>query len=337
METEAEGRPAAAVAVAASAGGVEALSGFVRALPADFPGAVLVVLHISPAGPSVLPRILARAGKLPVVHAGDGADLLPGVVVVAPPDQHLMVRDSHTELSHGPRQNGHRPSADALFRSTALAYGRRSAGIVLSGTMDDGSAGLRAIGRAHGLTIAQDPTEAAFPGMPSAAIAGANPAVVCRVADMADRLTTWMSQLHIPASVPTDRTTLDDPLASEEISGFTCPECGGTLWLDHWLGTERFRCRVGHSFSAQALMAGKRDVLESALWAAVVALEEKIDLSTRLLRRLERTARPAQLTRYREDIEATVGQAQHLRDLIVQLVNEEPLPTEDESHVDAAH
>jgi two-component system chemotaxis response regulator CheB len=248
MDTE-DGHAKAVVAVAASAGGVEALTNFVAHLPADFEAATLVVLHLPPGGPSVLPNILARAGKLPVVHAEAGLPLRPGVVLVAPPGHHLVVRDHHADLLRGPRENGHRPSADALFRSVARAYGDRAAGVVLSGTMDDGAAGLRVIGLAHGLTMAQEPSEAAFPGMPTAAITEARPSIVCRVADMAERLVTWMSRL------PTD-DAIDDPSEGEEtmsyseralrkeLSEFTCPECGGTLWLDSSMGAERFRCRV---------------------------------------------------------------------------------------------
>jgi two-component system chemotaxis response regulator CheB len=340
MDTE-NGRAKAVVAVAASAGGVEALTNFVGHLPPDFGAVTLVVLHLPPGGPSVLPSILARAAKLPVVHAEAGLPLRPGVVIVAPPGHHLVVRDHQTDLIRGPRENGHRPSADALFRSAALAYGDRSAGVVLSGTMDDGAAGLRAIGLADGLTIAQEPSEAAFPGMPRAAIAEAHPSIVCRVADMAEHLVTWMSKL------PTD-DAIDEPSEADqtmsysehalrnELSEFTCPECGGTLWLDNSMGAERFRCRVGHTFSFRGLQVGKQEALEAALWAAIVALQERADLSRRLLKRLEGVGRPSQLQRYRDDVSEAGKQVELLRSLIGELVRPEMLPSDGDDDVHAA-
>lgn len=185
--------PAGVVAVAASAGGVEALSVFARSLPADFPGAVLIVLHLPESGPSVLPSILGRSCALRVVAAATDNYLEAGVVMVAPPGQHLRVHDQYVVLDRGPKEHGHRPSADALFRSVAETYGPRGAGVVLSGTMDDGAVGLRMIGECGGFTIAQDPSEAAFPGMPSAAIAEATPDRVCRAGAIGRELATWIA------------------------------------------------------------------------------------------------------------------------------------------------
>jgi two-component system, chemotaxis family, protein-glutamate methylesterase/glutaminase len=179
--------PVAVVAVAASAGGVEALSGFVAALPANFPATVLVVLHIPPAGTSVLPAILSRASKLPARHPEDGELLTAGVILAAPPDRHMTVDGIAVQVFAGPRENGHRPAADVLMRSVAEHFGQRAAGVVLSGTMDDGAPGLRAVRAAGGFTFVQDPAEAAFPGMPTAAIEEAEPHVVGAVGAAGDR------------------------------------------------------------------------------------------------------------------------------------------------------
>lgn len=322
-------KPVAAVGVAASAGGVEALTAFTRGLPGEFPGAVLVVLHLSDTGPSVLPNILARTTPLTVVPATDGMALRRGLVVVAPPGQHLRVRGGVVALDAGPRENGHRPSADALFRSLAESWGRRAVGVVLSGTMGDGAAGLRAIGNAHGLTVAQDPEEAAFPGMPRAAIAEAEPALVCRVGEMAGKLMAWMGELG-PAEGACDPPGVDGPtgartMSTSELSEFTCPECGGSLWLDRTFGTERYRCRVGHAFSPNGLLVGKQDAIESALWAAVVAIEERADVSRRLLRRLGGSSNRALLRRYRDDITQASDRIEILRGLIKELVDQGPL------------
>lgn len=328
MSPRSVAKPGAVVGVAASAGGVAALTAFIRALPGDFPGAVLVVLHLSDTGPSVLPDILARNTPLTVVPAHEGMALRRGLVVVAPPGQHLRVRGGGVALDAGPRENGHRPSADALFRSLAESWGRRAAGIVLSGTMDDGAAGLRVIGHAHGLTVVQDPAEADFPGMPRAAIAEAAPALVCPVAEMGEKLVAWMGELG-PAEEEADPYSEDGPagatMSTSELSEFTCPECGGTLWLDGTYGAERYRCRVGHTFSPDGLLVGKQDALEAALWAAIVAIEERADVSRRLLRRLEGRISSIMLQRYRDDITQAAGRIAILRGLIDELLDEGPL------------
>lgn len=322
MGADPRNRPDAVVAVVASAGGVEALSSFVSGLPTDFGAAVLVVLHIPAQGPSVLPGILARAGVLRARHPADGDPLERGVIFVAPPDRHLTVSDGVVRVLPGPRENGHRPSADALLRSVAEVFGTRSAGVVLSGTMDDGAAGLRAVRIFGGLAIVQDPSEAAFPGMPNAALEAAETAVVSRAHDIGKRLCDWLGEIaelhHEEVSL-----SMDDPPDAQhdgEVTEFTCPECGGSLWrLDHY-GVERYRCRVGHSFSRDGLMLGKQDALEAALWAAIVALEEKADLARRVARRLEKIGRTSQLDRYKRDIATAEQQLSYLKNMVDELI-----------------
>jgi len=172
-----------AVAVGASAGGVDALSRLVEALPADFPGALLVVLHISPASASVLPQILVRAGSLPAAHAHDGEPIEPGRIYVAPPDFHLLVLDHTIRVVRGPTENNHRPAIDPLFRSLALSAGPDAIAVVLTGALDDGSAGAVAVSARGGTVLVQDPEEAAYPAMPLNAIAADPP---CRVATVGE-------------------------------------------------------------------------------------------------------------------------------------------------------
>lgn len=313
-------RPAAVVAVAASAGGVEALSGFVAALPARFPAAVLVVLHIPPAGPSVLPAILSRVSELPARHPDDGELLTPGVIFVAPPDRHMSVDGTSVHVYAGPRENGHRPAADVLLRSVAEHFGQRAAGVVLSGTMDDGAAGLRAVRAAGGFTLVQDPAEAAFPGMPSAAIEEAEPHVVDAVGTLADHICKWISELpDYPSNL--DMTHQDaDWTDRADLTPVTCPDCGGTLWRRDEYGAERFRRRVGHTYSADGLLLGKQTALESALWAAIVALEERAEVSRRISRRLRQTGRHTQLGRYSRKIADAEQRAALLRDLMNDII-----------------
>jgi len=194
--TQAKAGLPAVVGVVASAGGVEALRTFVAGLPEDFPAIVLVVLHIRPSTPSMLPHILSRAGNLPARHPEDGEALAGGVILVAPPDRHLVVSAGHARVLDTPRENGHRPSADALLRSVAEHFGPVGCGVVLSGTMDDGAAGLAAVRRMGGLALVQDPAEAAFANMPRAAISEADPQFVEPVAALPDRISAWLDGLR---------------------------------------------------------------------------------------------------------------------------------------------
>jgi two-component system, chemotaxis family, protein-glutamate methylesterase/glutaminase len=319
--------PSAVIAVAASAGGVEALQRFVSGLPADLDAAVLVVLHISPSGPSVLPGILARAGRLPARHPMDKEPLQSSVVIVAPPDRHLAIEDSHVRSIPGPRENGHRPSADVLMRSVADRFGRRSAGVILSGTMDDGAAGLKAIRSSGGLAVVQEPTEAAFPWMPLAAIEAADPQVVCPLADMGTQLVEWLAQLDRTDQAEEADMESVDPREEERrqsLSPFTCPECGGTLWKVDELGAERYRCRVGHAFSEGSLFRGKQDALESALWAAIVALEEKADLCRRISKRLEAAGQVDRVARYQKDIDDAEAHIEYLKSRLQDAISSFP-------------
>ena len=183
----------AAVAVAASAGGVMALRRFVSGLPENFPAPVLIVLHIPARGPTVLPEILSRAGPLPARHPADGEPLAGGVILVAPPDRHLAVSGGCARLLASPPEHGHRPSADVLLCSVASDFGTACCGVILSGTMNDGAAGLAAVRQAGGLALVQDPAEAEFPGMPQAAIAAADPQFVAPLSMLAGRLGAWVS------------------------------------------------------------------------------------------------------------------------------------------------
>jgi two-component system chemotaxis response regulator CheB len=178
-------RGEAVVVAGASAGGVEALVQLVRSLPADFPHPVLVVLHVAPTGTSVLPAILSRACRLVVGSPADGEELRPGHVYVAPPDRHLVVADARLRLSQTPRENGHRPAIDATMRTTASAYDGATIGIVLSGSRDDGTAGLMAIKASGGTAIVQDPDEALYPSMPLSALAHVEADAVLPVRAMA--------------------------------------------------------------------------------------------------------------------------------------------------------
>ena len=298
------------------------LQAFVSKLPANVPAVVLVVLHIPPTSPTVLPQILARAGPLPARHPQDGELLRAGVILVAPPGRHLAVDGGQVRLLAGPRENSHRPSADILLRSLAVNCQARCSGVVLSGTMDDGAAGLAAVRRVGGLALVQDPAEAAFPSMPKAAIEEAGPQFVGPVDALAGHLMSWLAGLgqEVPVAHAAVEATEDD----RELTPFTCFECGGTLWLRDDYGARQLRCRVGHTFSVQGLLVDKQAALECALWAAVVALDERADLSRRIIKRLERHGRAQRAEAYRDDIAVAERQAKLLREVIGDLVKTGP-------------
>ncbi len=175
------------VVIGASAGGVEALQRVVSGLPADLAASVCIVLHRATGSVSALAKVLDRAGPLPCRTAVDGEALVRGEILVASPDHHLIVEDGHVRLTQDPPERGLRPSVDVLFRSASAAHDGRVIGVVLSGTLDDGTAGLAMIKGGGGGAIVQDPAKAMYPGMPASAIAGVQVDAVVgldRVAEM---------------------------------------------------------------------------------------------------------------------------------------------------------
>jgi two-component system chemotaxis response regulator CheB len=303
------------VVAGASAGGVEALVELVKTLPSDFPHPVLVVLHVAPSGTSVLPAILARACSLPVSSPLDGAEIRPGRVYVAPPDSHLVVDDSVLRLSKAPRENGHRPAIDPTMRSAAQFYDGSTLGIVMSGSRDDGTAGLLAIKAAGGTAIVQDPAEALYDAMPLNALAHVDVDAVLPVSEMA----TW-----ILANRPDPPETSENPVSEEpainrgeraasgEGTRYTCPDCGGVLFERHERALERFACSVGHVFSIQSLSSAQASALETALWAAVRALDDR----AALLRRLAARARASSHMRSAASFEHQAHEALERADTI---------------------
>jgi two-component system chemotaxis response regulator CheB len=290
------------VVVGASAGGIEALSTVVAGLPRDMPAAVFVVLHLPTNGTSVLPAILSRAGPLPAAHAVDGDPVRPGRIYVARPDYHLLIRDGHIRLARGPRENGHRPAVDALFRSAARAYGPRVIGVVLSGSLDDGTAGLQAIKQRGGIAVVQDPSTALFPGMPRSALENVEVDHCLPLREIPPLLVTLASQ-PLPKEamqlVPPPGMEMEADMAELELaalqreerpgtpSGYTCPECHGSLQEIRDGELIRFRCRVGHAYSAESLLAQQSDALEAALYMALDLIKERESLARRLVARAE--------------------------------------------------
>lgn len=283
------------VVVGASAGGVEALRTLVGGLPVDFPATVLVVLHVPTAGKSALPVILDRAGPLPARHARDGDRLRRGVVLVAPPDQHMIVYDDAVTLSHGPKENGHRPAVDVLFRSAAKVLGPRVIGVILSGALDDGTAGMVAVTLRGGVGIVQDPQEALHESMPRSARDAAGVEHVVPAKEIPQLLASLVGEWAADerpapsklmameaAMADLDPQALHAPARPGTPAGFACPDCHGSLFQIAEGNLVRFRCRVGHAWSPDNLIAQQTSDVESALWMALRSLEEKSALSREL-------------------------------------------------------
>jgi two-component system, chemotaxis family, protein-glutamate methylesterase/glutaminase len=315
------------VVVGASAGGVEALTRFVRALPSDFDTPILVVLHVPSTWPSLLPEILNRAGPLPVAHAVDGETLLGGRIYVAPPDCHLQVTGNHVELTKSARENGHRPAIDPLFRTAAAAYDGTTAGVILSGTLDDGTVGLSQIKLRHGATLVQDPEDAIYPAMPVNAIDFVDPDYILPVEGLVETLVRLTATSTGRAGKEVDMEPAPDPSSEDaqpgELAPFSCPDCGGTLWETLADGVPSYRCRVGHAYSANSLAARHSDTVERAFWTAYRALEEQAAMSRRLARRLEDRGRHESAARFTRRAEVSARHARELKTLLDLL---EPVP-----------
>lgn len=281
--------PRNVVVVGASAGGVEALSRFVSALPPDLPAAVLVVLHVAPGGTSVLPGILNRAGALPAAPVGDGEPLEEGRIYVGVPDRHLVLEDGLVRAPRGPRENGHRPAVDPLFRSAATAFGPACIAVVLSGARDDGTAGAAAVRAAGGCVMAQDPGDALYPSMPESVIERVGVDRHATAAALAELVAASIREheQETPMSGGEGQGGATRHEAGEPgASGLTCPECGGAIYVDQADGVVQLNCHTGHAYSPESFAAEQEQALEVALWSAVRHLEERAAMLRRLAGRV---------------------------------------------------
>lgn len=276
------------VVIGASSGGVSALRQFVGRLPADYAGALFVVVHVSAGARSELAGILSRAGPLPAVQAEDGMPIAHGRIHVAVPDHHLLLERGRMRVVHGPRENRHRPAIDPMFRSAAWAYGPRVVGVVLTGNLDDGTAGLWAIKSCGGTTVVQEPADAEHPEMPSNALLYNEIDHRLPLADIPGLL-VQLGRQAVDVDEPASRHSaiadevgfaalerdLDDMRQFGAPSAFTCPTCRGALWELEEGGHLRYRCHTGHAFSQESLQVGQKVAIEEHLYAALRALEEK--------------------------------------------------------------
>ena len=278
------------VVIGASAGAVPSLKVLVRGLPGNFPGSIFVTVHMSAEARSELSGILSRAGSLPVSAPADMTPIESGQIYVSSPDCHMLLERDRVRIVRGPKENRHRPAIDPLFRSAAWAYGPRVVGIVLTGYLDDGTAGLWAIKTCGGITIVQDPADALHLDMPQNALMHNRVDYCVPLDEMAALLVKLATEpvdltRHHPrpasvktevefASIERDRD-IDDMGSLGRLSPFTCPSCRGALWELQEGDLMRYRCHTGHAFSEKSLLTEQSISIEEALYAALKAVEEK--------------------------------------------------------------
>jgi two-component system chemotaxis response regulator CheB len=284
------------IAVGASAGGLEALLRIVKGLPPDLPAALGVVVHSSPDFPSMLPQLLSDNGPLPAAHARDEEELRPGRIYVAPPGFHLTVEDERTRVSFGAKVNGFRPAIDPLLRSVADSYGAAAMGVLLSGNLSDGVAGLVAIKRAGGVAVVQEPADAAVPTLPRNALVTVHADHVVSASDMGGllgRLARRLAEKEVngmpDTMVKAEADTHRDFAAQErgeragQVSLFSCPSCGGVMRQTDESRLAEFLCHVGHAYEGETLLAAQAENIENSCWSLDRALKERALLARELI------------------------------------------------------
>ena len=324
------------VVVGASLGGVEALQSLVAGLPADFAAPVVVAMHVG-ARPSLMPRLLATRTTLPVHAAQHGQTLQPGHVYVAPADHHVLVDGPLLRLSQGPKEHHARPAVDPLFRSAALSRGSSVIGVVLTGMLDDGTAGLQAVKAAGGIAVVQDPEDAVAPGMPRSAlrhVAVDHCRPLAAIPRLLARLAAEPAPVDTGARLVRERHELDLMLsrgnAMEHLrdiahpSPYVCPDCKGGLWQLDDTSPARYRCHTGHGFTLRSLLHAQAEASDGALWSALRALQEKRMLLGELAGDGDAQDPDATPTRLRDDSARLACQVELLRNLL----DEVPPPPE---------
>jgi two-component system chemotaxis response regulator CheB len=303
------------IVIGASAGGITALQTILPAFPWDLAASVFVVIHTTEDSPGLLPEVLNRSSKLPALYAVHNAPILPARIYLAPPGRaHLMLERGRVKLELGPRENRNRPSIDALFRSASYAYGAQVIGVVLSGNLDDGSAGLAAVKRRGGIALVQDPEEAMAPSMPHSAIQNTEIDFVLSSAEIGPKLVELTGSQGVAPVEPITGGAIHTITPSGY--HYSCPECAGVLEEIEENSMARFRCRVGHLYSPESLLADQSDAVERALWAAIRNLEEQAEFSERLATNSRNNKRPRLAHRFMEKAECSRENASILRDLL---------------------
>jgi two-component system chemotaxis response regulator CheB len=318
--------------IAASAGGVTALQTLCKGLPGDLDASIFIVQHISPASRSMLPDILGRATPLSVTSPREGEEIRTGRIYVAPPDHHMLVKRGHVLIRKGPKENRTRPAADPLFRSAAVAYGPRVVGMVLTGTLDDGTAGLLAVKRCGGVAVVQNPDDAAWPDMPRHAMRKVTVDFCLPLAALSNLVARLSREpagprVPIPQEIELEAHIAEQEMIAmiEENSGnslsgkpsmLTCPDCGGALMEVEDGPLLRFRCHVGHAYSPATLVEAQGEAFEQALWMALRTHNERIKLFARMKESAESQGKPRTAAKWSKAMNKAQGHVDLLRTIL---------------------
>ena len=330
------------ITIGTSAGGIQALRTLVKQLPKDFPASVHIVQHLSNESPSNLVAVLGTTSQLPIAFAKDKELIEPGRIYLAPPDFHLLLERDRLRVIRGPRENRMRPAIDPLFRSAAVTYKSYVTGVILTGMLDDGTAGLQAIKACGGMAIVQDPNDAAYSSMPQSAISTVE---VDRIVPLNEIASILMERVHqtpatvkeVPADllleVPITRDAITEPDTMAQIGkpvAHSCPSCGGPLWQigkgDNSL--LRYRCHIGHAFTGLTLIEEQSEATEKALWIALRTLEERGRLLKNMSDRYARNGAITLAKTHQERAQEALDHSVLLRNLIRDLRTISQLPAE---------
>lgn len=297
-KTQKPGKISKVVVIGASAGGLSALKKLISQLHNDFPLPVLIVHHISPdATGNVLLNELNKLNTLKCQHAKNGNSLKSGYLYLAPSDHHLMIgKDQKILVTKGAQENRYRPAVDPLLRSAAIAFGAGVIGIILTGYLDDGTAGMKAIKRCGGICIVQDPDEAEYPDMPKNVLNNVKVDYCLPIAEMG-ALIYQLIPRKLPKRKPVPNDILIEAGIAERVLSdlssvntvgdqvpFNCPGCGGVLWKVKRDSSLRFRCHTGHAYTAASLLAEQTNKIEETMWTALRMFEERKNLLTEMAR-----------------------------------------------------
>lgn len=337
------------ITIGTSAGGIKALRTLVKQLPKNFPASVYIVQHLSNESPSNLVAVLETTSQLPIAFAKDKELIEPGRIYLAPPDFHLLLESDRVRVIRGPRENRMRPAIDPLFRSAAVVYRSYVTGIVLTGMLDDGTAGLQAIKACGGMAIVQDPNEAEYSSMPENAISSVEVDRVVPLKEIGNILIERVRQTPpIVKEVPAD-LLLEAPISQDAITqpetmaqigkpvAHSCPSCGGPLWQ---IGKGhnsllRYRCHIGHAFTGRTLVEEQNEATEKALWIALRTLEERSRLLKNMSDRYARNGAVSLAKTHQERAKEALDHSVLLRNLIRDLRTISQLSTKEKSKREA--
>jgi two-component system chemotaxis response regulator CheB len=320
------------IAIGASAGGVEALRRLMSQLPGDLDAAVLVTMHLAEDYVSGLDRILTRSGSLPVRFARGGEKVESGHVYLAPARGHLLLgADRRIELGHGPRENNARPAIDPMFRSIALCCGSRAIGVVLSGMLGDGAAGLLALKQGGGTTVVQEPSDAAFSDMPAHALQHTQPDHVVTLAALPALLRKLVQNPAGKPVAPGERLRMEVEIARSGHSNMSemdrigrrsvlaCPDCHGVMWEIDEGELIRYRCHVGHAYTAESMRHAIDENLTQALASALRALDERVAIADKLRDKAIADQHTRSVEWWQRRVDETRREAEIIREAILRM------------------